>query len=43
MLEGLKQFNLPEIEEKVLKFWKEKKIFEKSLKNREGAKPFRFF
>ncbi|MDP1719345.1 MAG: class I tRNA ligase family protein [bacterium] len=43
MLEGLKQFNLPEIEEKVLKFWKEKKIFEKSLKNREGKKPFRFF
>ncbi len=43
MLEGLKQFNLPEIEEKVLKFWKEKKIFEKSLKNREGAKAFRFF
>ncbi|MDO8467055.1 MAG: class I tRNA ligase family protein [bacterium] len=43
MLEGLKEFKLPEIEEKVLKFWKEKKIFEKSLKNREGAKPFRFF
>ncbi|MEK7191951.1 MAG: class I tRNA ligase family protein [Patescibacteria group bacterium] len=43
MLRGLKQFNLPEIEEKVLKFWKENQIFEKSLKNREGKKPFRFF
>src|SRR3990167_10973407 len=43
MLRGLKQFNLPEIEEKVLKFWQEKKIFEKSLKNREGKKKFVFF
>lgn len=43
MLKKLKQFNLPEIEEKVLKFWKENDIFKKSLKNREGQKPFRFF
>lgn len=43
MLEGLKEFKPAEIEEKVLKFWKEKKIFEKSLKIREGKKPFRFF
>ncbi|OGY64323.1 MAG: hypothetical protein A3J53_02270, partial [Candidatus Harrisonbacteria bacterium RIFCSPHIGHO2_02_FULL_40_20] len=43
MLRGLKQFNLPEIEEKVLKFWQENKIFEKSLKNREGKKKFVFF
>ena len=43
MLKGLKQFNLPEIEEKVLKFWKENDIFKKTLKNRDGAKPFRFF
>lgn len=43
MLRGLKQFNLPEIEEKILKFWQENKIFEKSLKNREGKKNFVFF
>lgn len=43
MLKKLKQFNLPEIEEKVLKFWKENDVFKKSLKNREGQKPFRFF
>ncbi|MEK7641353.1 MAG: class I tRNA ligase family protein [Patescibacteria group bacterium] len=43
MLEGLKEFKLPEIEEKVLKFWKEADIFKKSLKAREGKRPFRFF
>ncbi len=43
MLRGLKEFKLPEIEERVLKFWKENRIFEKSLKLRENAKPFRFF
>ncbi len=43
MLKGLKEFKLPEIEEKVLKFWKENRIFEKSLKLRANAKPFRFF
>lgn len=43
MLKGLKQFNLPEVEEKVLKFWKENRIFEKTTKLREGAEPFRFF
>ncbi len=43
MLEGLKEFKLAEIEEKVLKFWKEADIFKKSLKIREGEKPFRFF
>ena len=36
MLNNLKQFNLPEVEEKVLKLWKEKQIFQKSLdKNRK--------
>lgn len=34
---------MPEIEEKVLKFWKEHRIFEKSLELRKKAKPFRFF
>ncbi len=43
MLRNLKQFNLSEIEEKVLKFWKENQIFQKSLKLREKFKPFKFF
>ncbi|MEK9170518.1 MAG: class I tRNA ligase family protein, partial [Patescibacteria group bacterium] len=43
MLWNLKEFKLPEIEEKILKFWKENQIFEKTLKLRAGAKPFRFF
>ncbi len=43
MLRNLKQFNLPELEEKVLKFWKENKIFDKALKLRQGAEKFRFF
>ncbi len=43
MLKGLKQFNLPELEEKVLKFWKDHNIFGKSLELRGKAKPFRFF
>lgn len=43
MLRKIKDFKLPEVEEKVLKFWKENQIFEKSLKQREGAKPYRFF
>lgn len=43
MLRDLKNFNLPELEEKVLEFWEKNKIFEKSLKNREGKKTFRFF
>ena len=53
MLRGLKQFNLPEIEAQVLKFWEDNKVFEKSLglrkpsfvKAMEGEKRsvFRFF
>ncbi|MHB9019761.1 MAG: class I tRNA ligase family protein [Minisyncoccota bacterium] len=43
MLRKLKEFKLPEVEEKVLKFWKENQIFEKSLKIREGGKPYNFF
>lgn len=43
MLRGLKQLNLPEIEEKVLKFWKENNVFDKSLKLREKAKSYKFF
>ena len=41
MLRNLKSFNLPELEEKVLAFWKEKHIFEKSVK--KGSKTFRFW
>ncbi len=53
MFRGLKEFNLPEIEEKVLKFWAEHKIFEKSVERRKPLdaargkesknKVFRFF
>lgn len=36
------KFNFPEIEERVLKFWRENDIFRKSLKIREGAPEFVF-
>lgn len=35
--------NLPLLAEDVLSFWKEEKIFEKSISIREGAEPFVFF
>jgi isoleucyl-tRNA synthetase len=35
--------NLPQLAEDVLSFWKEEKIFEKSISIREGAEPFVFF
>lgn len=34
---------LPKIEEKILKFWTDRDIFQKSLQNRLGAKRFVFF
>lgn len=40
-LEG--EFNLPQVEEKVLKFWDEQHIFEQSLKKKPGAKTFVFY
>ena len=43
MLKGLEKFNLPEIEEKVLDFWRTNSIFEKSLAIRKGNKAFRFY
>jgi isoleucyl-tRNA synthetase len=43
MLRGIKQLNLPELEERVLKFWKENQIFNKVNKLREKAKKFRFY
>lgn len=35
--------NLPQIEEKILKIWRKKKIFEKSLKRNKGQERFVFF
>ncbi len=43
MLKDLSQFNLPELEEKVLAFWKTNQVFEKSLSLRRKQKVFRFF
>ncbi len=43
MLERLEKFSLPEVEEKVLKYWRENRIFEKTLKNREKKKKFVFY
>jgi isoleucyl-tRNA synthetase len=37
------KLDLPEEEEKILKFWRENKIFEKSLKKNEGKKKFVFY
>ncbi len=36
-------FDLPKLEEKILKFWKDRKIFERTLKNRAHARRFVFF
>jgi len=43
MLKNLDQFKLPDIENKVLKFWEEKNIFAKSLKKTRNNKKFVFF
>ncbi len=37
------QFDFPAEEKRILKFWEENKIYEKSLRQREGGKPFVFF
>ena len=39
----VKRLNLPEIEEQILAFWEENKIFEQSIKIREGKTPFIFY
>ena len=36
-------FDLPKLEEKILKFWKDRKIFERTLENRANARSFVFF
>ncbi len=38
-----KQFSLPQVNSDILKFWKENKIFHKSLKQRENNQPFVFY
>jgi isoleucyl-tRNA synthetase len=38
-----KELNFAKIAEEVLEFWKNEQIFEKSVTNREGAKPFTFY
>jgi len=44
MFKNLKEFSLPEIEEKVLQFWKTHGIFQKSVEARKGnGKKFVFF
>jgi len=35
--------SFPEMEETMLKFWNENKIFEKSVENRADAEEFNFF
>lgn len=42
MLSGLKQFSLPEVEEKVLEFWRSANIFERSV-SRKARKAFTFY
>jgi len=37
------QFDFPAEEKRILKFWEENKIYEKSLQQREGGKSFVFF
>jgi len=37
------KINYPEIEERILRFWEENKIFEKSISTRDVNKPFTFY
>lgn len=43
MLRKIKEFSPSEVEEKVLKFWTENRIFEKSLEKTKKNKPFTFY
>lgn len=43
MLDPKEKLNLPALEERVLAFWKDKDIFKKSLKAREGGPEFVFY
>lgn len=37
------EVNFPAVEKRVLEFWKESAVFEKSISNRQGSKPFVFY
>ncbi len=39
----IKNLNLPEIDREILAFWKENKIFERSISEREGKKSYVFY
>ncbi len=41
--QNLEKINYPEIEEKILKFWEENRIFDKSISTRDKAKSFTFY
>ena len=41
--QNIDKINYPEIEEKILKFWEENKIFEKSISSRDESKSFTFY
>ncbi len=41
--QNLEKINYPEVEEKILKFWEENKIFEKSISSRDENKPYTFY
>ena len=41
--QNLEKINYPEIEEKILKFWEENNIFQKSVTSRDENKLFTFY
>jgi isoleucyl-tRNA synthetase len=43
MFKQEEEINYPQIEERILKFWQENKIFEKSISSRPGSKLFTFY
>jgi len=43
MFKQYEKINYPEIESRILKFWKENQIFEKSIEQRDESKPFTFY
>ena len=41
--QNLEKINYPKIEEKILDFWKDNKIFEKSVSSKDEAQTFTFY
>ena len=41
--QNIEKIGYPEIEEKILKFWRDNKIFEKSISSRDESKSFTFY